>query len=599
MIEENKTMKTAALNIMAAVIFAVTFTSCGKGGGDVKLLESITDDSGKVQKKFEYDEQNRIVKMYSYDVGGNLSSTKTITYTDDLVMLKYASDGETIKFVREGNTIEADSRTLTVNEGGYIVEINGSYNSDIYQYQDGNIIKITFENSAEGADMSNFTIDYKKYDDKKSPFFNSNTPKWLLQYLIEGDFYTSDNYTSKNNVLESEISSENTIEYTYEYDSDGFPIKQTREVSGNNNYYETGTTITRYTYITKTKTASAETEPSAEKTEPAVQCNDTLLIDETGIIWGIYDYMTADEAADVAGYVYETNEKFEKLGIKEIDFGGFVRAKVRYLSFALDKGKRSVLDIVDKSFTALLYKKGKEPIEVGLEGHDWEAISKYLQMNPKDVKKKLGYIVKLPISIVSTLSAPEEKFQKKFEYDDQNRIVKIYEGDDFENITTITYNNSDNDVTVGTTSFIRRDDIITVTYAGGSTATLSSNGEACFLLAGNGSTTYQYENCNLIKTVYEPSGDVYYNKFDDKKSPFSSSNTPKWLIQYLENFDKLDACRNNVIESGAVGSSNPSKSEYEYDSDGFPTKRIQETWNFEWDYWMTTTTFYKYIERDR
>jgi hypothetical protein len=206
----------------------------------VKLLECITDDNGKVQKKFEYDGQNRIVKIcYLGDDGKTLSATNTIVYAKNLVTIENISSNNSYvtKYVKNGNTITLeDVETLTVNEDGYVVRIDkesGDGWSTNYYYEAGNLIF-----SPAQVDVSSEEQKYS-YDNKKSPFSNSNTPKWLFGVLL-GDF----SYASKNNVLEESWSgtvATGNAEYKYEYDSDGFPTNQTLKVHGD-------TKITRFIY---------------------------------------------------------------------------------------------------------------------------------------------------------------------------------------------------------------------------------------------------------------------------------------------------------------------------------------------------------------
>jgi len=209
-------MSLAFFALTAALALATTFTiSCGKWGGDVKLLETITDESGKVQR-FEYDKQNRIVKI----------GDKTITYADNLITVG------TQKYAINGKTITEDDKPFTINGDGYIV--NESYGNIDYEYKDGNLIRVFWGESAYEDNYS--------YDDKKSPFSNCTTPKWLLQRL-SGIYSTG---ASKNNVVSYEGENGKGT-YKYEYDSDGFPLKLTRTYKpweGDEVY----TTITNYTY---------------------------------------------------------------------------------------------------------------------------------------------------------------------------------------------------------------------------------------------------------------------------------------------------------------------------------------------------------------
>jgi uncharacterized protein (TIGR02145 family) len=262
--------------IIVALICSAAFTSCkSRGSGDVKLLESITVNDDRIQKKFEYDGQNRLVKIYHYG-GEGLYYTSTVTYTDALVTVNDVfsdnSSGAT-KFAINGNTITVEvvalnsSETLTVNKDGYIVKKEGdkSLLEDwfyTYQYRDGNLIKREFKrNELEGGNSAGYTNDYTEYDSKKQPFSNSGTPKWLLQYLLDVAY-------AKNNILEDVWDGEETgsAKYEYEYDSDGFPTRQTCHVSGSG-YDGDGTTIIRFTYFTKTKNASVKAETAVGEKE--------------------------------------------------------------------------------------------------------------------------------------------------------------------------------------------------------------------------------------------------------------------------------------------------------------------------------------------
>jgi uncharacterized protein (TIGR02145 family) len=223
------------ITLTATIALAITFTlnACDKGGGNVKLLETITDESGKVQR-FEYDKQNRIVKI----------DDKTITYTDNLITVG------TQKYVINGKTITVDSESFTINGDGYITVPSGSGcdGCEFFEYKDGNLIA---DNSGRGI--------FYEYDDKKSPFSDCTTPKWLIQHLLR------DIYASKNNVVRIGEEDGPSI-YKYEYDNDGFPI--TAKITEQYTDYAEGTgttttiTTTRFTY--RGETQNATTEPAAE-----------------------------------------------------------------------------------------------------------------------------------------------------------------------------------------------------------------------------------------------------------------------------------------------------------------------------------------------
>ncbi|MDR2554767.1 MAG: hypothetical protein LBC64_05000 [Fibromonadaceae bacterium] len=191
-----------------------------------KLLESIIDGNGNVKKKFEYDKQNRIVKI----------DGETITYADNLITVG------TKKFVIKGNTVTIEGgSTFTINKDGYITNVG---DEKTFKYKNGNLIEKEYPNPADDVPPT-YVGRMDKYDDKKSPFTNCKTPKWLLQGLhILGPYYVS-----KNNVLREIVYGRGTTTtvYKYKYDSYGFP-----ELVEEAEKYENDSptiTVTRYTYL--------------------------------------------------------------------------------------------------------------------------------------------------------------------------------------------------------------------------------------------------------------------------------------------------------------------------------------------------------------
>jgi hypothetical protein len=144
------------------------------------------------------------------------------------------------------------------------------------------------------------------------------------------------------------------------------------------------------------------------------------------------------------------------------------------------------------------------------------------------------------------------------------------------NDEAITY--ADNSVTVGNRKIVINGN--TVTYDGG-TYTIDKDGYVV-----NDGQEYEYKDGNLIS--------YWTNEYsyDNKKSPFSGCNSPKWLIQYLfKSYVRYwtYASKNNVVSSGGDGVLSTYK--YEYDSDGFPVK-LTTTWEGEGE--GTTTTSFTY-----
>jgi uncharacterized protein (TIGR02145 family) len=278
--QKMKTSSKTALTylIIAALLCAAAFTSCGgrvasggSGGGNVKLLKCINDDFC-----FQYDEQNRIVKMY----GGGYTKDKTITYSADN-SVTVEENGSVTTFAVKGNTVTVGKETLTIDKKGYLAGrkdegriglyeneedkdgnfIEGAY-LEKYEYRDGNMTEEKDNNGHPEFYMGSFRS--YGYDGKKSPFSNSNTPKWLLQYLVEPY------YASKNNVIKSHSGGGDyavMVGYIYEYDSDGFPAKKTSKYDEESVGGDPGVDgmITSFTYFTKTKTVSANKKEAAAR----------------------------------------------------------------------------------------------------------------------------------------------------------------------------------------------------------------------------------------------------------------------------------------------------------------------------------------------
>jgi len=198
--------------------------------GNAKLPKSIADDGHTT--KFKYDDKNRIIKITSSPLEYRFN------YSDDKLVEIKAKDlayPNSISYTINGNTIKyssyGKSETITTNNDGYIFEREARYDGGCgaggedatYQYQDGNLIKIvdTFQEACgdEEEKPSEPSITEFKYDNEKSPFYYSKTPKWVIQQ----QHFTSD-YANKNNIIE--VNGYNARSYKYEYDSDGFPTKR-------------------------------------------------------------------------------------------------------------------------------------------------------------------------------------------------------------------------------------------------------------------------------------------------------------------------------------------------------------------------------------
>ena len=217
---------------------------------------------------------------------------------------------------------------------------------------------------------------------------------------------------------------------------------------------------------------------------------------------------------------------------------------------------------------------------------------------------------------------------RKFEYDEQNRITNIswfnsgevtpsdsytltYSGNDLVKYTYVWNNNS----WIQTDDYIRSGNkiIATRTYNFNPnvetlTFDLNSDGTIAKLLHSQGNTSYeyvyQYQGGNLSKLIYTHSynGVTVYSgtteyQYDSKHSAFYFSATPKWRIVQYHSAEY--GSKNNVVET-SWEDSGKSVYAYEYDSDGFPTKRTEQYYdaygNKDDDEWVTEYTYITKIQ---
>ena len=260
-------IKKTMFMLVSALILSLMLISCkgearmDKSKGVGKLLESIEYNAYEynASRRMRYDEQNRIKGIVLLVNEYEVFSAMDITYHKDGSISVY--DHETfyeVDFTRKGNTItivENEStypaEILTINKSGFITkreslgEGDGGWRRTTnYQYQNGNPIKVTTETLMKGTDTKTEVIENFKFDDKISPFYSCNTPRWLLQF-----FGFSRNLGLKNNVVEYQNPNSNGGQpniYNYEYDSYGYLYKST--ASGTDDDGNECPTVTTYIY---------------------------------------------------------------------------------------------------------------------------------------------------------------------------------------------------------------------------------------------------------------------------------------------------------------------------------------------------------------
>ena len=494
-------MKKTALYYLAitALVLSAVFTSCNsKGSDNVKLLESMTMDGYTV--KFEYDERNRVVKMLHY-YDGERVQTQTLTYSgNDLVALEHdVEDWSNMYFERNGNTIiTADMNiayTITVNNDGHIIKLETE--SDMphrevsaYKYHDGNLIESTME-VIKGYNKGEKWVKKYQYDDKKSPFFHSNTPKWFMHLN-----YMFFNLFSTNNVVEIKDNWGTITTYEYKYDRDGYPIKQTKTRTGEHGTSKTITTF-KYRNVTKSKPTEtiAENNVNLEEEEQEEQEEvETVKLLER-IIYG------DGELSAFTILAYDDQNRI--VSIKYYDGGGDLRytTTLTYSGENLIKSK-TVYDeglVVEMNFT-----RRRNTIQ-----------AKDLNFSYSITVSNDGYITK------QDLINGDKDHTETFHYKDGNLIKLVQE----------------------------------------------------LLIAGN--VVDVADIADVVGIAEEDLKKITEYKHDTKHSQFNC-NTPKWFLQHF--FGHSSGSKNNVVSwrrghtEGVFSTS--AKYQYEYDSDGFPTKQF-------------------------
>ena len=222
-------MKRITLYLITAFIIVLAFCNCkGKTYSQVsnaRLLERMIPDYGQ-EMTFTHDSQNRIAKI-SYRENNDRDYEVFIMYvSDNKVIEKYIyankNPDREIVFTINNNVITYEtgrSWVITLNSDGYIEKVedrdknNNATQISNYEYQNGLLVSIKLWDNSEGAlyqqAYRNFT-----FDDKKSPFYEDNTPGWLLQRLLDVNGMKNNLTFEDNNIY--------SYNMEYEYDEDGF-----------------------------------------------------------------------------------------------------------------------------------------------------------------------------------------------------------------------------------------------------------------------------------------------------------------------------------------------------------------------------------------
>jgi len=201
---------------------------------------------------------------------------------------------------------------------------------------------------------------------------------------------------------------------------------------------------------------------------------------------------------------------------------------------------------------------------------------------------------------------------RKFMYDNQNRLKEIwtYSGGKLYEKAIITYTGEDltkleyayldeggEFVVVDTRNYVKKGN--TISYSMGveiiegegvgsqnfnTTIILNNDGypekleERLFNISSV--STYTYVDGNLTKYLYDTVFSSFANDPGEKnytyraeRSAFSGCNTPKWFMFHYYH----DRASHNAVTSSSLPDGTPYSYEYEFDSDGFPTKIFHGT----------------------
>ena len=231
------------------------------------------------------------------------------------------------------------------------------------------------------------------------------------------------------------------------------------------------------------------------------------------------------------------------------------------------------------------------------------------------------------VKLLSSIVKHDGDYQK-FEYDSEHRISKIlwyvngettprwsdtytYSGNNIKRVSveaeypdggttnefiksgnTVTskwwYNSDPADVRTGNTFTLTGDGLLSKVVS----AILDLVFESSFQYQGGNLTTWMSKEELFEETTNEG---VTTFKYDAKNAPFVNCQTPKWLLVWL--FDYEIGIHNNAIEMSLLNDAGDESKlffAYEYDDDGYPTKKTSSYTEgvFE-DTWVTRFTYNK------
>lgn len=230
--------------------------------GDVKLVESISIVSNEGQNgfSFEYDENNRVVKMKSLDVAEDYQE---VEYLEDKIIITKLADHGSQKLISDcvieggnritsnkfteiyqGKTDEIGTLYYEYNPDGTLKKLDsrdnlesteyGEYKKIInYTWSDGNLTDAKFSLTLhkDGTEMPVMTSTAKiTYTEKENNKINLDLNWYILNEIANENYDYSGilgyiGTSSKNYIQTMEVLAEHKIVIEYVFDNDGYPTQ--------------------------------------------------------------------------------------------------------------------------------------------------------------------------------------------------------------------------------------------------------------------------------------------------------------------------------------------------------------------------------------
>ncbi|UCH13644.1 MAG: hypothetical protein JSV22_11110 [Bacteroidales bacterium] len=234
-------MRPSGISILSLfAVYVILFPACEKAPSDVKLvnkeflLSRILKD-GKIYQEYIYNDNKKLIRVNHY-YDDSVYHFEAYNYNSEgkAVMKKYSDDYyETYEYDEYGRYIRlnihgSDSQVYQINE--YTYNSVGQIETGVVNYRDMDIRDITYTYDSRGNvltriegedEESQFTLvtsEYE-YDNKNNPRYNWKLPTDIIQYNNPLRYI-------HQNALSCMMPPD--YEYQYEYNSDGYPVKEIR-----------------------------------------------------------------------------------------------------------------------------------------------------------------------------------------------------------------------------------------------------------------------------------------------------------------------------------------------------------------------------------